>query len=486
MKACPEQHCKLDMRPVNPIDRLDTKYMSSTFPEDFTWGTATASYQIEGAFNTDGRGESIWDRFSKTPGKVINGDTGDQACDHYNRFEEDIAIMKDLGVRAYRFSIAWPRLFPQGDSIREERGFDFYNRLIDALIAAGIEPMVTLYHWDLPQALEDKGGWAKRSIVDAFAGYATACAEAFGDRITTWITINEPWCVSWLGYSNGVHAPGKKDFNLAIAASHHTALAHSAAARAIRKIYPSAVVGLTVNMNNIHNESPHDQEVIDFAALNDSNLNRWWLDAFSTGQYPKNLIDTYGDRMDGLIFSGDEELLQVQTDFLGINYYCDGFVRSPRPEDKPAIEGGFMPFPQRVDGSAPTHLAENLTAMGWVVTPAGLGELVKRVHRDWPKIPYIVITENGSSYDDVKISGQVDDKERTAYLVAHLRSLQNAIIDGAPVKGYFAWSLLDNFEWAEGYAKRFGIVHVDYETLERTPKTSFKKYQEIIASNNAI
>lgn len=459
--------------------------MSSTFPADFTWGTATASYQIEGAFNTDGRGESIWDRFSKTPGKVVNGDTGDQACDHYNRFEEDIAIMKDLGVSAYRFSIAWPRLFPQGDSVREERGFDFYNRLINALIEAGIEPMVTLYHWDLPQALEDQGGWANRLIVDAFGDYATACAEAFGDRITTWITLNEPWCVSWLGYSNGVHAPGKKDFNLAIAASHHTALAHAAAARAIRKVCPNATVGLTVNMNNIHNESPGDQDVNDFAALNDSNLNRWWIDAFSTGQYPKNLIEIYGDRVNGLIHPGDAELLEVQTDFLGINYYCDGFVRSPRPEDKPAIEGGFMPFPQRVDGSAPTELAQNLTAMGWVVTPVGLGELVKRVHRDWPQIPYIVITENGSSYDDVKVNGQVDDIERTAYLVAHLRSLQNAINDGAPVKGYFAWSLLDNFEWAEGYAKRFGIVHVDYDTLERTPKTSFKKYQEVIAANSA-
>lgn len=460
--------------------------MSSTFPVDFTWGTATASYQIEGAFDVDGRGASIWDTFSKTPGKVVNGDSGDIACDHYNRFEEDIALMKDLGVSAYRFSIAWSRLFPQGDSVREERGFIFYNRLIDSLIAAGIEPMVTLYHWDLPQALEDKGGWADRSIIDAFADYAAACAEAFGDRITTWITINEPWCVSWLGYSNGVHAPGKKDFTLAIAASHHTALAHAAAARAIRKASPAAVVGLTVNMNNIHNESPHDQEVVDFVDLNDANLNRWWIDAFSTGRYPKNLVDAYGDRMNGLVHVGDQELLRVQTDFLGINYYCDGFVRSPRPEDKPAIEGGFMPFPQRVDGSAPAHLSEDLTAMGWVVTPAGLGELVKRVHRDWPQIPYIVITENGSSYDDTKIDGEVVDTKRTAYLEAHLQSLQRAINDGVPVRGYFAWSLLDNFEWAEGYAKRFGIVHVDYKTFERTPKASFKKYKEIIATNNAI
>ena len=457
--------------------------MSANFPADFTWGTATASYQIEGAFDTDGRGASIWDTFSKTPGKVVNGDTGDIACDHYNRFEEDIAIMKQLGVSAYRFSIAWPRLFPQGDATREERGFAFYNRLINALIAAGIEPMVTLYHWDLPQSLEDKGGWANRGVVDAFADYATACAEAFGDRITNWITLNEPWCVSWLGYSNGVHAPGKKDYNLAIAASHHTALAHAAAFRAIKKVRPEAKVGLTVNMNNIHNESPEDQEASDFAALNDSNLNRWWIDAFTTGKYPQNLIDTYGARTEGIILEGDEKLLVTDVDFMGINYYCDGFVRQARPEDKPAIEGGFMPFPQRADSSAPAHLAQDLTAMGWVVTPEGLGNLVKRVHKDWPQIPYLVITENGSSYDDVKENGQVIDTKRTAYLVAHLKSLQSAIADGAPVKGYFAWSLLDNYEWAEGYAKRFGIVHVDFQTQERTPKMSFAKYKEIIAAN---
>jgi beta-glucosidase len=460
--------------------------MTSQFPHDFIWGTATASYQIEGAFNVDGRGPSIWDTFSKTPGKVVNGDTGDRACDHYNRFEEDIAIMKDLGVTAYRFSISWTRLFPNGDSVREERGFDFYNRLINALIAADIEPMVTLYHWDLPQTLEDKGGWANREIVNSFEDYATACAEAFGDRINTWITLNEPWCVSWLGYSNGVHAPGKKDFRLAIAASHHTALAHAAATKAIKKIRPQAIVGLTVNMNNIHNESPEDSEVVDFAALNDSNLNRWWIDALTSGKYPQNLVDVYGEMLSSVIVEGDEERLKAVPDFLGINYYCDGFVRSPRPEDKPAIEGGFMPFPQRVDVSAPEELSKDLTAMGWVVTPEGLGNLVKRVHKDWPQIPCLVITENGSSYEDQKINGEVIDLKRTAYLDAHLKSLQQAIADGSPVKGYFAWSLLDNFEWAEGYAKRFGIVYVDYETFERTPKASFKRYKEIIAANTAI
>ena len=458
--------------------------MSNMFPADFIWGTATASYQIEGAFNEDGRGTSIWDTFSKTPGKVVNGDTGDVACDHYHRFKEDIALMKQLGVSAYRFSIAWPRLFPNGDETKEPRGFDFYNKLIDELIAAGIEPMVTLYHWDLPQALEDKGGWANRSIVDAFEKYATACAEAFGDRINTWITLNEPWCVSWLGYSNGVHAPGKKDFKLAIAASHHTALAHSAALKAIKKVKPNATVGLTVNMNNIHNESPNDQEVVDFVELNDGNLNRWWIDAFTKGSYPEKLLKTYGALAEGIIKENDSELLKVQTDFLGINYYCDGFARSAGPDAKPTIDGGFMPFPQKVDGSAPVELAKDLTAMGWVVTPKGIGELVKRVHRDWPEIPYIVITENGSSYDDKLVDGQVNDYKRTEYLKSHLSSLQGAIAEGVPVKGYFAWSLLDNFEWAEGYAKRFGIVYVDYETQERTPKLSALTYRDIIKANS--
>ena len=459
--------------------------MSSRFPSDFLWGTATASYQIEGAFDVGGRGVSIWDTFSKTPGKVVNGDTGDQACDHFHRFNEDIAIMQDLGVKAYRFSIAWPRLFPQGDTVREERGFDFYNRLIDALIAAGIEPMVTLYHWDLPQALEDKGGWTNRATVDAFAHYAGACAEAFGDRINSWITLNEPWCTSWLGYSNGVHAPGVKDFSSAIAAAHHTALAHAAASRAIKKVCPDVQVGLTLNMTNNHIESPNDSDVVEFAQLSDENLNRWWIDAFSTGKYPEFILKTYGALLNDVIKEGDEALLKVQTDFLGINYYADGFVRSARPEDKTCFEGGFMPFPQRVDTSPPAHLKDSLTAMGWVVTPEGIGNLVRRVHKDWPHIPYLVITENGSSYEDHVVDGEINDVDRTSYLVRHLQSLQAAVAEGIPVKGYFAWSLLDNFEWAEGYAKRFGLVHVDYTTLKRTPKLSAKTYKEIV-SNNAV
>lgn len=453
------------------------------FPKNFTWGTATASYQIEGAFNVGGRGPSIWDTFSKTPGKVANGDTGDVACDHYHRFKEDIEIMKEIGVRAYRFSIAWPRLFPNGDDVREERGFDFYNRLIDALVAADIEPVATLYHWDLPQALEDKGGWAKRDIVENFAHYASACAESFGDRIKNWITLNEPWCTSWLGYSNGVHAPGKRGFELAVAASHHTALAHAAATRAIKEILPDVRVGLTVNMNNIQNESPKDLEVTEYCELNDSNINRWWIDAFTSGEYPRELFKIYSLIAPNVFRSGDNRLLKVETDFLGINYYCDGFARSARPEDRPVIEGGFMPFPQRVDTSAPENLRGNLTSMGWVITPQGIGNLVTRVHKDWPEIKDIVITENGSAFEDVVIDGEVMDQRRATYLQDHLTSLSTAIASGVPVSGYFAWSLLDNFEWAEGYAKRFGLVYVDFDSQKRIPKLSAKIYKSIIFAN---
>ena len=459
--------------------------MSNVFPDDFLWGTATASYQIEGAAQLDGRGVSIWDTFSKTPGKVVGSDNGDVACDHYHRYPEDIEIMKDLGVKAYRFSIAWPRLFPNGDGAREERGFNFYNNLIDSLIEAGIEPMVTLYHWDLPQQLEDAGGWANRATAEAFADYALACAEEFGDRVSNWITLNEPWCVAWLGYSIGVHAPGKKDHALAIAASHHTALAHSLATRAIKSIRPAAQVGLTVNMTNHNLENPENSELVTLNALLDSNINRWWIEAMLYGKYPANILEYYGQALTDVLLPGDQELLKSKPDYLGINYYSDSFLRNPRPEDLVDNGPGIFPFPQKGDNSPPAHLAGSLTAMGWVVTPEGLGNLVARVHRDYPEIPYLMITENGSSYEDVVESdGNINDVERTSYLVRHLQSLQKAIAAGVPVKGYFAWSLLDNFEWAEGYAKRFGLVRVDYQTLVRTPKLSAKKYKQIVATNS--
>ena len=459
--------------------------MSHAFPSDFLWGTATASYQIEGAASVDGRGVSIWDTFSKTEGKVKNGDTGDMACDHYNRFPEDIALMQELGVKAYRFSIAWPRLFPQGDGVREERGFDFYNRLINALIAAGIEPMVTLYHWDLPQTLEDKGGWANRETAYAFADYAAACAQAFGDRIKNWITINEPWCVSWLGYSIGVHAPGKKDYRSAVAASHHTALAHALATRSIKAAQPTAKVGITVNMTNYVNENPEDPSLPEVIDLLDGNINRWWIGAIQKGEYPATLIAAYGDLVEGTILPGDMELLQCDNEFLGVNYYSDSFVRSARPEDKPFSENAYLPLDVRANTSIPERFTGKLTDIGWPVTPHGLKNLVLRIHNDWPAITAINITENGCAInDEPDASGVVNDQRRVDYLRAHLTELSEAIKLGAPVKAYFAWSLLDNYEWAEGYSQRFGIIHVDYQTQKRTIKASGYEYKKIVATNS--
>ncbi len=459
--------------------------MSHAFPSDFLWGTATASYQIEGAASVDGRGVSIWDTFSKTEGKVKNGDTGDMACDHYNRFPEDIALMQELGVKAYRFSIAWPRLFPQGDGVREERGFDFYNRLINALIAAGIEPMVTLYHWDLPQTLEDKGGWANRETAYAFADYAAACAQAFGDRIKNWITINEPWCVSWLGYSIGVHAPGKKDYRSAVAASHHTALAHALATRSIKAAQPTAKVGITVNMTNYVNENPEDPSLPEVIDLLDGNINRWWIGAIQKGEYPATLIAAYGDLVEGTILPGDMELLQCDNEFLGVNYYSDSFVRSARPEDKPFSESAYLPLDVRANTSIPERFTGKLTDIGWPVTPHGLKNLVLRIHNDWPAITAINITENGCAInDEPDASGVVNDQRRVDYLRAHLTELSEAIKLGAPVKAYFAWSLLDNYEWAEGYSQRFGIIHVDYQKQKRTIKASGYEYKKIVATNS--
>jgi len=459
--------------------------MAHTFPDDFLWGTATASYQIEGSTSVDGRGISIWDTFSKTPGKVKNGDTGDIACDHFNRFPEDIALMQELGVKAYRFSIAWPRLFPAGNAVREERGFAFYDRLINALIAAGIEPMVTLYHWDLPQTLEDQGGWGNRATALAFADYAKACAEAFGDRVKNWITINEPWCVSWLGYSIGVHAPGRKDYRAAVAAAHHTALAHGLATRAIKSVDPSAKVGITVNMTNYVNENQEDESLNQVVDLLDGNLNRWWIGGIQQGKYPETLLEAYGDLVDGLIHEGDMDLVKCSNEFLGVNYYSDSFVRSARPEDKTFREDAYLPLDVRANTSIPERFNGKLTDIGWPVTPHGLRDLVLRIHRDWPEINAINITENGCAInDEPDANGVVHDERRVAYLISHLAALSEAITLGAPVKAYFAWSLLDNYEWAEGYSQRFGIVHVDYETQKRTIKASGYEFKKIVASNS--
>jgi beta-glucosidase len=450
------------------------------FPKDFNWGVATSSYQIEGAAFEDGRGESIWDRFCSTPGKVANSEHGGVACDHYHRFEEDIQIMKQLGVNTYRFSIAWPRLFPLGDSTPEPKGFDFYNRLIDALLANGIKPLATLYHWDLPQPLQDQGGWANRATVDAFTAYSAAAVEAFGDRVKEWLTINEPWCVTWLGYMNGVHAPGVKNLDHALAAAHHTALAHASASRAMRAVRDDLRIGIALNMTNYRIEDEGNAELAELGDLMDAQLNRWWIDAFLNGTYPKVLLDFHAERLSAIIKPGDLESLKVQTDFMGVNYYSDSFLGLPRLEDRPLIEEGLFPFPHRTNGTAPAPY----TDMGWPVTPQGLEDLLLRIARDWPEIEDIAITENGAAYDEEPDeNGVVNDARRVDYLTSHLEAAGRAIQKGAPLKSYYAWSLMDNFEWAEGYNKRFGLVHVDFKTLVRTVKNSGKTYAQIIQAS---
>ena len=450
----------------------------------FLWGVAAASYQIEGAVHEGNRGASIWDTFSHTPGKVRNGDTGDIAIDHFHRIEEDVKLMVELGVNVYRFSIAWPRLFPKDSATLEMQGVDFYNKLINTLIENKIEPVATLYHWDLPQYLEDNGGWASRDVVFAFEHYAQTCAELFGDRVKMWITLNEPWCTSFLGYYMGIHAPGVKNAASAVAAAHHTALAHGYATRAIKSVCVDAKVGITVNMTNLRTDSD-DPETRSNWELVDANQNRWWIDAFTTGKYPDCLVKEYGVLLSQVFEQGDEEILRADNDFLGVNYYCDGFVGKARVTDRPMNVHSPYPINRTANMDLPETEFETRTDFNWPITPEGLGNLVLRIHRDWPEIKSILITENGAAFNDgPNESGEILDTRRVDYIHSHLESLRNAITLGAPVDGYFAWSLWDNYEWAEGYSKRFGIVYVDFETLKRTPKQSFWMYQKYIAQSH--
>lgn len=450
------------------------------FSKDFMWGVATSSYQIEGAANEDGRGASIWDTFAATPGKVINGENGLVANDHYHLYKDDVALMKGLGVKAYRFSIAWSRLFPAGDTVREERGFDFYNKLIDELVAAGIEPVVTLYHWDLPQALEDKGGWASREILDAFEFYAGAVADAFGDRVKMFSPINEPWCVAWLGYGLGIHAPGLQDYDKAIVVAHHTVVAHNRATKAIKASRPDALVGPVLNQSLADVDDISDPAQRRAAQVFDTIQNTFWMDGIFRGDYPATAYEIYGSALTDAIKPGDLET--VKNDWLGINFYNNvriGYQVSPTESGPAGLVEHFAGFAVE---SAP--LGE-LTDMGWPITPHGLGNLLSRWTREYAGVvPPIFITENGAAFgEEPDANGEVKDDRRISYLNDHILEVGKAIQRGANVGGYFQWSLMDNFEWAEGYGKRFGIVHVDYETQKRTLKNSAKFYAELIATN---
>ncbi|MEU4213895.1 GH1 family beta-glucosidase [Actinoplanes sp. NPDC026623] len=446
------------------------------FPDGFIWGAATASYQIEGAVLEDGRGPSIWDTFSRTPGRVHAGHTGDVACDHYHRYVEDVAMMADLGLASYRYSIAWPRIQPDGTGPVNTRGLDFYDRLTDELIGKGIDPVITLYHWDLPQSLEDRGGWTVRDTAEAFAEYAQIVHSRLGDRVRTWTTLNEPWCSAYLGYGSGRHAPGVRNPASVFKAVHHLLLGHGLAARALRSAGAQSV-SITLNPAAVLPMDPENSADVEAARIVDGLNNRIFLDPLLRGQYPDDMREHMARFVDlSFIRDGDEAIINAPIDVLGVNFYTPTYVSAkpgtPAALDAPGTEG--VAFREPVGP---------VTDIGWQIEPAALTRLLDRIHRDYPGTP-MMITENGASYSDGPAEdGAVHDTDRIEYLDGHLRACLDAISHGVDLRGYFAWSLMDNFEWAEGYAKRFGLVHVDYTTQQRVPKNSARWYQEVIRRN---
>ncbi|HVV11921.1 GH1 family beta-glucosidase [Amycolatopsis sp.] len=444
------------------------------FPTGFVWGASTAAFQIEGSTTVDGRTDSSWDAFCRRPGAIAGGDTGDPAADHYRRYREDVALMRELGLGTYRFSLAWSRVRPDGGKVNPP-GLDFYDRLVDELLANGIRPWATLYHFDLPQALEADGGWANRDTAYHFAGFAEAAAERLGDRIPLWSTLNEPWCSAFLGYGSGVHAPGRQDPEAAVAAAHHLLLAHGLGMAELRRHAPAAESGITLNLYPVQGPDPEAVRKIDGL------MNRLFMDPVLLGRYPEDVLaDLAPFGFGELVRDGDLGLISTPIDMLGVNYYRGYEVtREPVPGSEPAgpewIGAGEVRFIP--DPDAPR------TDSGWQVEPGKLTDTLVSVHRDYPHIP-LYVTENGAAYPDVTdADGQIADKDRIAFLDAHLRAAHAALARGVDLRGYFYWSLLDNFEWAEGYAKRFGLVHVDYETQRRTLKQSADFYAKVIAAN---
>jgi beta-glucosidase len=448
------------------------------FASDFVWGVATSSYQIEGAIHADGRAPSIWDTFCSRPGAVEDGSDGAVACDHYHRFADDVALMKELGVDAYRFSVAWPRVVPGGTGPVNQRGLDFYERLVDALLAAGIAPYVTLFHWDLPQSLEDAGGWPVRATADAFVEYVAALVGRLGDRVQSWITHNEPWCTSMLGYHTGRHAPGRQSLPDALAASHHLLLSHGMAVPVIRELSKGARVGITLNCTLAHPASASEADRA-LASWYDGYFNRWFLDPVHGRGYPEDMLRDHRDKgnlpadWDTLVRAGDLATIAVPCDFLGLNYYTRAVFRSSDLPEAQNLPVTVRPAP-----------AEEWTDMGWEVYPDGLHELLTRVHREYrPRSLYV--TENGASYGaGPDASGRVPDQKRVDFLRGHFRAAARARGEGVPLDGYFVWSLLDNFEWDRGYTQRFGIVWVDYATQQRIPKDSARYLAQVIASGD--
>ncbi|NLJ80839.1 MAG: beta-glucosidase [Firmicutes bacterium] len=433
------------------------------FPKDFIWGAATAAYQIEGAFNQDGRGESIWDRFSKTPGKVLRGHTGDLACDHYNLFRRDLRLIAGLGVDSYRFSIAWPRIFPRGSGKVNSKGLGFYKELLMGLQELGIRPAATLYHWDLPQALENKGGWLNRDTAYYFRDYAALIFQELGDLAELWITLNEPWCSAYLGYGSGEHAPGIRSPQGYLQAAHNLLLAHGLALQAYREENLSPKIGISLNLipQEPVSQRPEDLKA---ARLRDGFQNRWYLDPLFRGEYPRDLQES--SFIGSFVQEGDFSLIAAPLDFLGINYYSRDRIGADK-------EGRPVKYPAE----------RELTAMGWEVYPQGLFDLLSRVDRDYGPLP-LYITENGAAFEDTPQEGRVADFERKNYLKEHFAQAARAVEAGVPLKGYYVWSLLDNFEWAYGYERRFGLIYVDFKTQKRILKDSGRWFRSFLKGSN--
>ena len=434
------------------------------FPPDFVWGVATASYQVEGAADADGKGESIWDRFCSEPGRIADGTTGAGGVDHYARWSEDLQLMGELGIGAYRFSIAWPRIVPNGIGDVNQTGLDFYDRLVDGLLARGITPLPTLYHWDLPQALQDRGGWTERSTAEAFADYVEVVARRLGDRIPTWLTLNEPFVSAWLGHVQGIHAPGHTDLAEGFAAAHHLLLAHGLATARLRKVAPEARVGVVLNFTPAVPATDSDADRAEADRVNDCE-NRWYTDPVFGRGYPE--VSDFHESWDRRqILDGDLEVIAAPIDVLGVNFYTRHVVATDPSTD--------------LSWRGPT------TEMGWEIHPPTFGDLLVHLHRTYDP-PSMLVTENGAAMPDTtRHNGLVDDRDRIAYLHDHIAEAHRAMVEGAPIEGYMVWSLLDNFEWAEGYAKRFGIIEVEPGTYERRLKASALWYADLVRAGVLI
>lgn len=445
------------------------------FPADFAWGAATSSYQVEGAVEEDGKGTSIWDTFVRASGTIANGDTGDVACDHYHRWAEDVDLMASYGLNAYRFSVSWPRIQPDGRGPANRRGLDFYDRLVERLLERGIRPALTLNHWDIPQRLQDDGGgWQNRDTVERFGDYASLLYDALGDRVTWWITHNEPWIISALGYRLGIHAPGWTDVEAELRTAHHLLLSHGVAVDAYRASGRTAPIGITLNLLPTYPQADTDADRT-AAVLSDGYTNRWYLDPVFRGAYPADMLEYFGRRFTlDWIRPGDLERANRPIDFLGVNYYARRVVRAPLPDE--AAEFAWVVRTETTTGIPTSDL-------GWEMTPETFLELLVRLKDEYGG-PTIFITENGCSLEDaIADDGGVHDPRRIEYLRSHLAAVEEAIGQGVDVRGYFAWSFLDNFEWAEGYGPRFGLTYVDYPTQRRIPKDSAAWYRGVIERN---